>query len=69
MTAVAYSVAPIVRGDLTNMIMRLPERDFWDLVALRLNLPSSQQYQIVIIDANKEPSSHIEYCTEQCLID
>jgi hypothetical protein len=63
MTAVASSLTPIVHNDLTNTILRLPEKDFWDLVELRLNLPSSSQQSQ--IDANE----HIEYWTEACLIE
>jgi hypothetical protein len=61
MTAVASSVAPIVPDDLTDAILRLPEKDFWNLVSIRLNLPS--QNLILVIDANE----HIEYWTEACL--
>src|SRR5205809_473137 len=69
MTAVASSVAPIVHDGLINTILKLPEEDFWKLVSARLNLPSPQQDQIIIVDANKELSSYIEYWTEQWLID
>jgi hypothetical protein len=45
--------------------LELPEKDFWHIVGLTLNLPPSQEQQNQIIDANE----HIEYLTEQCLID
>jgi hypothetical protein len=62
MTAIASSAAaPIDRRDLINAILELPEKDFWDLVRSRLNLPPQQNQ----IDANE----HIEYWTEECLID
>jgi hypothetical protein len=73
MTAVAPSVAPKVDEELTNTILRLPEKDFWDLVDIRLNRPKKVQIirqqdgqnQAVITDANE----HIEYLTEERLID
>jgi hypothetical protein len=62
MTAIASSAAtPIDCRDLINAILELPEKDFWDLVRLRLNLPPQQNH----IDANE----HIEYWTEEYLID
>jgi hypothetical protein len=64
MTAVASSVTPIVPRDLVHAMLRLPEKDFWHIVGLRLNLPSQEQ-QNQIVDANV----HIEYLTEACLID
>jgi hypothetical protein len=67
MAAVASSTTPTVYGDLTNAILRLPEKDFWKLVSARLNLPQ-QRDRIVVIDANEE-LSHIEYWAEECLID
>jgi hypothetical protein len=65
MTAVASSVTPIDhdRPDLINAILELPENDFWHIVGIRLNLPS--QEQLNQIDANE----HIEYLTEEWLID
>jgi hypothetical protein len=67
MTAVASSAAPIVHDDLKNAILKLSEKDFWKLVETRLNL--SVQQNDIIIDSNEEPSSHIEYWTEEYLID
>ena len=62
MTAVASSVAPIDnRDDLINA-----KEQFWHIVGSRLNLPSQeQQNQIIVADANK----HIEYLTEACITD
>ena len=68
MTVVASSISPIVYANLKNAILGLSEEDFWKLIETRLNLPF-QQDQTVIIDANEEPSSRIEYWTEECLIE
>jgi hypothetical protein len=66
MIATASSVTPIVHDDLANTILRLPEKQFWDLVGLRLNLPLQEpQNHITLTGANEQ----IEYWTEQCLID
>jgi hypothetical protein len=40
MTVTASSIAPTTdRRDLINTILELPEKDFWDLVDIRLNRP------------------------------
>ena len=65
MTALASSVTPIVPGGLVHKMLRLPEKDFWHMVGLRLNPPSQEQLNQIVIDAN----THIEYLTEACLID
>jgi hypothetical protein len=65
MTAVASSVAPIDRHNLINAISELPEKDFWDLVDVRLNRPKELQIiqqadgqkQAIIIDQNDKPST------------
>ena len=79
MTAVASSSSSrsIVDANLiTNTILTLSEKDFWDLVDIRLNRPKEMQIvqqqadgqkQAVIIDANDKPSI-VERWTEQCLI-
>jgi hypothetical protein len=76
MTAVASSVAPIDRRNLINAILELPEKDFWDLIDLRLNRPKGlrrltnilgEEY-IEIIDANDKPSI-VERLTEAALVD
>jgi hypothetical protein len=64
MTAVASSESPIVTDELRNTILGLPEKDFWDLVGLRVNPPSQCRIE-EIIDAK----GHIEYLTEAHLID
>lgn len=60
-TAIASSVTPISDVDLSDAILKIPEEDFWKIVSARLNLQSQQNQ----IDANE----HIEYLTEECLID
>lgn len=40
MTAVTSSVAPIDHRHLINAILELPEKEFWDIVDLRLNRPN-----------------------------
>ena len=80
MTAVASSSSPrsIVDANLIiNAILTLPEKDFWDLVDIRLNRPKEMQIvqqqadgqkQAVIIDANDKPSI-VERWSEAYLID
>ena len=71
MTAAASSVTPMVSDDLRNIILRLPEHDFWDLIDTRLNRPKGlrrlpgQEY-VIIIDANGKPSV-VERWSELCL--
>jgi hypothetical protein len=60
MTATASSVPPIDRRNLINAILELPEKDFLDLIDIRLNRPKGlriegQEY-VEIIDANDKPS-------------
>lgn len=78
MTAVvSSSPRPIVDVNLIiDAILTLPEKEFWDLVDIRLNRPKKVQIaqqqdgqkQAVIIDANDKPSI-VEDWTEECLID
>ena len=76
MTAVASSIDPVDHRDLINAVLELPEKEFWDLVDIRLNRPKKLQIiqqedgqkQAAIIDQNDKPSS-VERWTEQCLID
>jgi hypothetical protein len=73
MTAAASSVTPMVSDDLRNIILRLPEHDFWDLIDTRLNRPKGlrrlpgQEY-VIIIDENDKPSI-VDRFTEARLID
>lgn len=76
MTSATSSAPPIDRRDLINAILELPEKDFLDLVDIRLNRPKGfrrltnilgEEY-VEIIDANDNPSI-IERWSEQCLID
>jgi hypothetical protein len=73
MTATASSIASIPKRKLINAISELPEKDFWDLVDIRLNRPKEllrlpgQEYA-VIIDANNKPSI-VERWSENCLVE
>src|SRR5438034_2803981 len=72
MTATASSVPPIDRRNLINAILELPEKDFLDLIDIRLNRPKGLRIQgqeyVEIIDANDKPSI-VERWSEECLID
>ena len=72
MTATASSVPPIDRRNLINAILELPEKDFLDLIDIRLNRPKGLRIQgqeyAEIIDANDKPTI-VERWTEECLID
>ena len=55
----------MVNPDLINAILELPEKDFLDLIDIRLNRPKELQIiqqeedgqkQAIIIDANDKPS-------------
>ena len=76
MTATASSISPIARRNLLDSVLTLPERDFWDLIDLRLNRPKGfrrstnalgEEY-VEIIDANDKPSI-VERWTEERVID
>jgi hypothetical protein len=75
MTAIAssvtpISVTPIVPGDLANAILGLPEKDFWEIVSIRLNLPVSlSQDQIKESGITEAELSKREFWTEECLAD
>ena len=60
MTSAISSAPPIDRRDLINAILELPEKDFLDLVDIRLNRPKGLRIQgqeyVEIIDANGKPS-------------
>lgn len=73
MTAIASTLEPIGYEDLPTIILKLPEKDFWDLVNIRLNRPQGlriirEQDQAIIIDVNGKPSI-VERWSEECLID
>jgi hypothetical protein len=76
LTAIASSVAPIDRRNLINAILELPEKDFLDVIDIRLNRPKGlrrltnvlgEEY-IEIIDANDKPSI-IERLAISALVD
>jgi hypothetical protein len=60
MTAAASSVPPIGRRNLINAILELSEKDFLDLMDIRLNRPKGLRIQgqeyVEIVDANDKPS-------------
>lgn len=76
MTATASSMSPIDRRNLINAISELSEKDFWDLVDIRLNRPKEIRVSISvlgeeyaeIIDLNYKPSI-VERWTELYLIE
>jgi hypothetical protein len=64
MTSATSSASPIDRRNLINAILKLREKDFLDLVEIRLNIPKGfrlltnalgEEY-VEIIDANDKPS-------------
>lgn len=75
--AVESSITISWGSDLLNAILELPDKQFWDLVDLRLNRPKGirslqgqllgQEY-VEIIDANDKPSI-VERLTEAELVD
>jgi hypothetical protein len=76
MTSATSSAPPIDRHDLINTMLELPEKDFLDLIDIRLKRPKGfrqltnilgEEY-IEIIDANDKPSI-IERLTESALVD
>jgi hypothetical protein len=76
MTATASSISPIDRSNLLKTILELPEKDFWDLVDIRLNRPKGVHVWsnavgercAEIIDLNDKPSI-VERWTELCLVE
>jgi hypothetical protein len=70
MTAVASSISPIDHRDLINAVLRLPEKEFWEIVSIRLNLPVSlSQDQIKESGITEAELSKLEFWTEECLSD
>jgi hypothetical protein len=75
MTALAATLEPIGYEDLHSIILKLPEKEFWDLVDIRLNRPKGVQIvqeeedqAVVIIELNGKPSK-VERWTESALVD
>ena len=69
MTVAASSVPPTDKRNLVNTILRLREKDFWDLIDTRLNRPKGLRIQgeyVEIIDANNK-ASIVERWSALCL--
>jgi hypothetical protein len=70
MTSSTSSAPPIDRRDLIDAILELPEKDFLDLIDIRLNRPKGLRIQgqeyVEIIDANDKPSI-VERWSALCL--
>src|SRR5690349_10248558 len=61
MTATATSISRLDRRNLISTLLDLPDEDFWSIIELRLNLPSSSCH----LDRNDD----IEYWTENALVE
>lgn len=68
-TATASSISPIDRRDLINEILKLPEKELWSIVELRLNLPPSSSSSSRQLHGNGNEHEDIEYWTENALVE